>query len=43
VSVRLTRPDALDRLGELVEDTQVEGLFEDLFDEQTLVRRGTTN
>lgn len=34
----LTRPDALDRLAEIVETTQLEGIYEDIFDEVSLLR-----
>jgi hypothetical protein len=37
-SVSLTRPDAVQRLGEIVESTQLEGIYEDLFDETSLVQ-----
>ncbi len=37
-SASLTRPDALERLGEIVETTQLEGLYEDVFDEASLSR-----
>jgi len=36
VSASLTRPDALERLEEIVEATQLEGLYEDVFDESCL-------
>lgn len=29
----LTRPDALDRLAEIVDTTELEGLYEDVFDD----------
>ncbi|MGH4028091.1 hypothetical protein ACQB60_04030 [Actinomycetota bacterium Odt1-20B] len=32
----LTRPDALDRLAEIVESTELTGVFEDVFDETAL-------
>jgi len=32
----LTRPDAPERLEEIVEATQLEGVYEDLFDEASL-------
>lgn len=32
----LTRPDARERLAEIIESTQLEGLFEDVFDESSL-------
>lgn len=35
-SASLTRPDALERLEEIVEATQLEGLYEDVFDERSL-------
>lgn len=35
-SASLTRPDARERLGEIVEATQLEGLYEDVFDETSL-------
>ncbi len=37
-SASLTRPDALERLGEIVETTQLEDLYEDIFDEASLSR-----
>ena len=33
----LTRPDAIQRLSAIVESTQLEGVFEDIFDEVTLL------
>lgn len=39
-SAALTRPDALDRLAELVEETQLEGLYEDVYDERSLLGSG---
>jgi len=36
VSASLTRPDALERLADIVETTQLEGLYEDVFDERSL-------
>lgn len=36
VSASLTRPDARERVGEIVEATQLEGLYEDVFDEGSL-------
>lgn len=36
-SASLTRPDALDRLAEIVETTQLEGVYEDIFDEVSLL------
>jgi len=36
VSASLTRPDARERLGEIVESTQLDGLYEDVFDERSL-------
>ena len=35
-SASLTRPDALERLGEIVETTEVEAVYEDVFDERSL-------
>ncbi len=35
-SASLTRPDALGRLADIVETTQLEALYEDLFDETSL-------
>ncbi len=37
-SASLTRPDALERLAEIVETTQLEALYEDVFDEASLSR-----
>ncbi len=34
----LTHPDSLQRLGEIVEATQLEGVYEDLFNEVTLLQ-----
>ena len=36
-SASLIRPDALDRLAEIVETTQLEGVYEDIFDEVSLL------
>ncbi|CAN5586665.1 hypothetical protein BH20ACT18_BH20ACT18_06230 [soil metagenome] len=36
VTASLTRPDALERLGEIVETTEVEAVYEDVFDERSL-------
>jgi hypothetical protein len=35
-SAALTRPDARQRLAEIVEATDLEGLYEDVFDESSL-------
>jgi hypothetical protein len=35
-SSALTRPDALARLAEIVDSTELEGVYEDIFDEKTL-------
>lgn len=32
IAASLTRPDALERLGEIVETTELEGLYEDVFE-----------
>lgn len=37
-SAALTRPDALVRLAGIVETTQLEGVYEDIFDEVSLLR-----
>jgi hypothetical protein len=37
-SASLTRPDALQRLDAVVETTQLEGVYEDVFDERSLVQ-----
>jgi hypothetical protein len=37
-SAALTRPDALARLAEIVEATQLEGVYEDIFDEVSLLQ-----
>ena len=36
-SASLVHPDALTRLAEIVETTQLEGVYEDVFDENSLV------
>jgi hypothetical protein len=37
-SAALTRPDALARLAEIVETTELEGVYEDIFDEVSLLQ-----
>ena len=37
-SAALVRPDALARLAEIVETTELEGVYEDVFDEVSLLR-----
>lgn len=37
-SAALTRPDALARLAEIIETTQLEGMYEDIFDEVSLLQ-----
>jgi hypothetical protein len=37
-SVSLTRPDSLAQLADIVETTQLEGVYEDIFDEISLLR-----
>jgi len=37
-SASLTRPDSLARLAGIVETTQLEGVYEDIFDEISLLR-----
>lgn len=36
-SAALTRPDALGRLAEIVESTELEGVYEDIFDEESML------
>lgn len=36
-SASLTRPDALERLDAIVQETQLEGVYEDVFDEASLL------